>query len=360
MGRVDIKGVRKAYIKDNWVIKGCDLTIEDGEFCVLLGPSGCGKSTLLRMIAGLEEITEGEISIDGRVINDVKPKDRDISMVFQSYALYPHKTVYGNMAWPLQLRKMSPSEVDKTVREVAELMSLTDFLERLPKHLSGGQRQRVAVGRALVRKPKVYLFDEPLSNLDAKLRTSMRSELKILHERFKTTFVYVTHDQIEAMTMADKIVLFNGGIIQQMGKPKNFYKHPANSFVGSFIGNPPMNFIKLKKSNGAFMFGTYKIDHPDTQNLSELVVGMRPEKIFFGEKQGNSSLDAKIVIDELIGKEYLYFLNLGSNLELISPNFSVVSEDEIEYHMDDDIKLYFNKEEVKLFLPDGDGRCLNP
>src|SRR6185503_13432008 len=245
MAAVHIRNVQK-YFGGTHVIRGVSIDIADGEFAVLVGPSGCGKSTLLRMIAGLEEISGGEIEIGGKVVNAMPPKERDIAMVFQNYALYPHMTVRDNMAFSMLLAKRPRAEIDKRVAVAAGILGLTDYLERYPRQLSGGQRQRVAMGRCIVRDPQVFLFDEPLSNLDAKLRVAMRTELKELHQRLKTTTVYVTHDQIEAMTMADKIVVMHDGIVEQMGTPLDLYDKPDNQFVAGFIGSPAMNFLKGK------------------------------------------------------------------------------------------------------------------
>lgn len=242
MASVKIRGVQK-YFGGTQVIRGVDIDIEDGQFAVLVGPSGCGKSTLLRMLAGLEEITEGEIAIDGKVVNDMPPKERDIAMVFQNYALYPHMSVYDNMAFSLMLAKVEKSAVKERVDRASSILGLGNLLDRYPRQLSGGQRQRVAMGRAIVRDPQVFLFDEPLSNLDAKLRVQMRAEIRELHQRLRTTSVYVTHDQIEAMTMADQIVVMRDGVVEQRGRPLDLYDHPANLFVAGFIGSPAMNFL---------------------------------------------------------------------------------------------------------------------
>src|SRR5450830_1069220 len=251
MASVQIRGIKKQF-GSTQVIRGVDIDIPDGQFAVLVGPSGCGKSTLLRMLAGLEEITQGEIAIDGRVVNNVQPKERDIAMVFQNYALYPHMTVKDNMAFSLKLRKADAELTNKRVGDAARILNLDPLLDRFPRELSGGQRQRVAMGRAIVRDPKVFLFDEPLSNLDAKLRVAMRAEIKALHQRLKTTTVYVTHDQIEAMTMADRIVVMNDGIIEQIGTPLELFDHPGNLFVAQFIGSPAMNVFKgiLRQRDG--------------------------------------------------------------------------------------------------------------
>ena len=245
MANVTLKNVVKKY-DTKTIINDVSLEIQDKEFLVLVGSSGCGKSTILRMIAGLEDITDGQIFIGDKCVNNVHPKDRDIAFVFQSYALYPHMTVYENIAFPLKMRNLKKDEIDKKVKEAAEILDLTEYLNRKPKQLSGGQRQRVALGRAIVRNPKVFLMDEPLSNLDAKLRVQMRSEIKKLHEKLQTTFIYVTHDQTEALTMGDRIVVLDKGIIQQAGKPEEIYYNPANTFVGGFLGSPSMNFIPCK------------------------------------------------------------------------------------------------------------------
>src|SRR4051812_42506282 len=252
MASVEIRDVKKAYGATQ-VIHGVSVDIQDGEFVILVGPSGCGKSTLLRMVAGLENITGGEIRIGNRVVNDVPPKERDIAMVFQNYALYPHMTVADNMAFSLKLKRAPKSEISTKVNRAAEILGLTKLLDRYPRQLSGGQRQRVAMGRAIVRDPQVFLFDEPLSNLDAKLRVAMRTEIKALHQRLKTTTVYVTHDQIEAMTMADKIVVMHDGIVEQMGAPLELYDRPANLFVAGFIGSPAMNVLEGRIGAGCFM-----------------------------------------------------------------------------------------------------------
>src|SRR5438309_1303686 len=249
MSAVSLRGVRKSFGSTE-VVHGVDIAIADGEFCVLVGPSGCGKSTLLRMIAGLEEISAGEIAIGARVVNTLRPKERDIAMVFQNYALYPHMTVYDNMAFSLKLAGVAKDEAEQRVADASQILGLNDYLQRYPRQLSGGQRQRVAMGRAIVRKPQVFLFDEPLSNLDAKLRVAMRTEIKALHQRLTTTSVYVTHDQIEAMTMADKIVVMNNGRVEQIGSPLELYDNPANLFVAGFIGSPAMNFLPCQAAAG--------------------------------------------------------------------------------------------------------------
>ncbi len=296
-----------------------DLTIHDGEFLVLLGPSGCGKSTTLRMIAGLESISTGLLSIGGAPMNDVEPKDRGVAMVFQNYALYPHKSVYDNMAMALKLQKMPKAEIQKRVGDTAEMLGLTDYLARKPAALSGGQRQRVAIGRAIVRTPKVFLFDEPLSNLDAKLRVKMRMELQELHDRLGVTSVYVTHDQIEAMTLADRIVIMNGGVVAQVGSPREVYDTPADEFVAGFIGSPSMNFIDLRRNgdDGWTSVEGHLALPPlsfDTGQRADLRLGVRPEHIEIldpGADDGiGMTFDAKVLLAELLGADALLNLDV--------------------------------------------------
>ncbi len=306
MASVSINQVGKNYGNVN-VIKGVSAQIADGEFVVLVGPSGCGKSTLLRMIAGLEDITSGEIEIGDRVVNDLPPKDRDIAMVFQSYALYPHMTVAQNMAFSLKLKGLSRAEIKTKVDRAAEILGLQTLLERQPKQLSGGQRQRVAMGRAIVRDPQVFLFDEPLSNLDAKLRVQMRSEIKELHQRLKTTTVYVTHDQVEAMTMADKIVVMRDGVIEQMGSPLDLYDRPANVFVAGFIGSPAMNFIKGSMNTGGFLTPD-GIVLPVAQAGGEAVTyGIRPEHL----RLDDNGFEIEVAVLEPTGSETQVIGKLG-------------------------------------------------
>ena len=302
MASVQIAGVRKAYGATQ-VIHGVDIDIDDGEFVILVGPSGCGKSTLLRMIAGLENISGGEIRIGPRVVNDVPPKERDIAMVFQNYALYPHMTVSDNMAFSMKLRKAPKAEIDERVGKAAGILGLDKLLDRYPRQLSGGQRQRVAMGRAIVRDPQVFLFDEPLSNLDAKLRVQMRTEIKELHQRLKTTTVYVTHDQIEAMTMADKIVVMHDGIVEQMGAPLELYDRPANLFVAAFIGSPSMNLLKGTITPTGFETEGGVVwpigSHPADSNGKAAVFGIRPEHI----QLDPNGLKAEVVVVEPMGSE---------------------------------------------------------
>ena len=316
MATVDIKGVHKAFGQTK-VIHGVDIAIEDEEFVVLVGPSGCGKSTLLRMIAGLEQITSGEIAIGGRVVNDVAPKDRDIAMVFQNYALYPHMTVYDNMAFSLKLRKAEKSLIDQRVRQAADILGLNPYLDRYPRQLSGGQRQRVAMGRAIVRDPQVFLFDEPLSNLDAKLRVQMRTEIKALHQRLKTTSIYVTHDQVEAMTMADRIVVMHDGIVEQVGSPLELYDHPANTFVAGFIGSPAMNFYNctLRRNGGIWVEAEDGTKLPAPGNIGgaegqKVIYGVRPEHLMLAS--GSGGVQATVDVVEPTGADTLVFSKIAS------------------------------------------------
>jgi multiple sugar transport system ATP-binding protein len=313
MASVGIRDVRKAF-GTTAVIHGVNVSILDGEFVVLVGPSGCGKSTLLRMIAGLENITGGEIRIGERVVNNVPPKERDVAMVFQNYALYPHMTVADNMAFSLKLRGAPKSEIEQRVNSAADILGLGPYLDRFPRQLSGGQRQRVAMGRAIVRDPQVFLFDEPLSNLDAKLRVQMRTEIKELHQRLKTTTVYVTHDQIEAMTMADKIVVMHDGLVEQIGTPLELYDTPANQFVAGFIGSPAMNFLKGNvKANGSVGFegpNGVKLPlktAPGNSDGRPAIYGIRPEHFTIAD----DGAEAEIVVVEPTGSETQVFAKLG-------------------------------------------------
>ena len=313
MAGVEIRNVRKAFGATQ-VIHGVSIDIRDGEFVILVGPSGCGKSTLLRMIAGLENISGGEIRIGERVVNNVPPKERDMAMVFQNYALYPHMTVADNMGFSLKLRNAPKAEIETRVNKAADILGLRPLLARYPRQLSGGQRQRVAMGRAIVRDPQVFLFDEPLSNLDAKLRVAMRTEIKELHQRLKTTTVYVTHDQIEAMTMADKIVVMHDGIVEQMGSPLELYDKPDNQFVAGFIGSPAMNFLKGKvKVNGSAIFeGPQGVKlplngAPANSDGRPSVYGIRPEHFTIAD----DGADAEIIVVEPTGSETQVFANLG-------------------------------------------------
>ncbi|MFW6303741.1 MAG: ABC transporter ATP-binding protein, partial [Candidatus Sumerlaeota bacterium] len=326
MAEVKIENVTKVYPGDVTAVKNVSIEVEDKEFLVLVGPSGCGKSTLLRMIAGLEEITRGEIRIGERVVNNIAPKDRDIAMVFQNYALYPHMTVYKNMAFGLQLRKFKKDEIDLRVRQAANILGIEELLDRRPKALSGGQRQRVAVGRAIVRQPQVFLFDEPLSNLDAKLRAQMRTEISKLHERLQATMIYVTHDQVEAMTMGDRIVVLLDGVVQQVADPLELYEKPVNKFVAGFIGSPPMNFIEgaIKTQDGKTVFdgGDFRLILPNeiAQKMGdysgkETILGIRPEHMGVARREDSLTLKAKVEVVEPMGSEsYLYLATAHSSL----------------------------------------------
>jgi multiple sugar transport system ATP-binding protein len=302
MGTVDIRNVRKSYGNVE-VLHGVSLHIEDGEFVALVGPSGCGKSTLLRMIAGLEDVTAGDIVISDRVVNHVAPKDRNIAMVFQNYALYPHMNVRDNMGFALRQRRMPKPEIESRVNNAARILGLEHLMDRKPRALSGGQRQRVAMGRAIVREPNVFLFDEPLSNLDAKLRVQMRSEIKELHQRLKTTTIYVTHDQIEAMTLADRVVVMNGGVIEQQGSPLELYDNPASRFVAAFIGSPPMNFIEgtvVGPSNVRLDDGTtLHVPVTNLEGLGQATIGVRPEHF----ELSNGGWPATVSVVEPTGSE---------------------------------------------------------
>src|SRR3954467_9678976 len=345
MASVGIRDVRKAYGATQ-VIHGVDITINDGEFVVLVGPSGCGKSTLLRMIAGLENITGGEIRIGERVVNNVPPKERDIAMVFQNYALYPHMTVAANMGFSLKLRSAPKSEIDQRVERAANILGLKPLLERYPRQLSGGQRQRVAMGRAIVRDPQVFLFDEPLSNLDAKLRVAMRTEIKELHQRLKTTTVYVTHDQIEAMTMADKIVVMHDGIVEQIGTPLELYDRPDNQFVAGFIGSPAMNFLhgKLKVNGSASFEGPNGVTlplvgAPPNSDGRSAVYGVRPEHFTIAD----DGAEAEIVVVEPTGSETQVFAKLGGEQVV------AVFRERHQFNPGDKVKLKPDPSVIHLF-----------
>jgi multiple sugar transport system ATP-binding protein len=358
MAEVILENVTKKY-GDVVAVKSINLEIKDKEFCVLVGPSGCGKTTSLRMIAGLEEITDGKIYIDGKVVNNLPPKDRDIAMVFQNYALYPHMKVYDNMAFGLKLRKYPKDEIDRRVREAAEILGISHLLNRYPKELSGGQRQRVAVGRAIVRKPKVFLFDEPLSNLDAKLRVQMRAELKKLHERLQSTIIYVTHDQVEAMTLGDKICVMKDGVIQQVDDPIKLYDDPKNKFVAGFIGSPPMNFVpvEIQKEDNEFYVneGNFVLILPQKfyskiENYvnKKMILGIRPEHMydiisFSGQIQKGSVIKLTVDFIELLGSEIYLHLNSGKN------NFVVKADPHTNVRPGQLIEIVVNLDKIHLF-----------
>lgn len=327
MSEIQLEGVCKVYPNGVTAVKDFNLDVQDKEFIIFVGPSGCGKSTTLRMIAGLEDITDGTLKIDGKVMNNVEPKDRDIAMVFQNYALYPHMSVYDNMAFGLKLRKMPKEEIKTRVEEAARILGIEQYLDRKPKALSGGQRQRVALGRAIVRDPKVFLLDEPLSNLDAKLRAQMRTEISKLYQRLGTTFIYVTHDQTEAMTMGTRIVVMKDGFIQQVDTPQNLYDKPCNEFVAGFIGSPQMNFIDATVSKGAkgvaLKFDKYEIPVPaEKANALEgyigkdVVLGIRPEHVhdepeFLEKVDADTVITANVDVTELMGAEIYLYLNIN-------------------------------------------------
>jgi len=368
MATLSLKNINKIYPNGTQAVFDFNLEIKDKEFICFVGPSGCGKSTTLRMIAGLEDISAGELWIDDRMVNDVSPKDRDIAMVFQSYALYPHMSVYENMAFGLRLRRIDRDVIKEKVKQAAEILGLTPYLERKPRQLSGGQCQRVALGRAIVRDAKVFLMDEPLSNLDAKLRVSTRGELIKLHRRLNATTIYVTHDQIEAMTMASRIVCMKDGRIQQVGTPKEIYSHPHNVFVGGFIGTPPMNFIEGTASeNGIFTTSkeNVKIEIPQgkLQLLKDknfigkkIFLGIRPENIhderdpIMFETYPNAVVDCKVKISELLGAETNIYTEVGG-CGLIA---SVQSRSDLTF--DSDVKLVFDMNKCHFFNPETENR----
>ncbi len=351
MATLKFKGLNKVYPNGVQAVFDFDLEVKDKEFIIFVGPSGCGKSTTLRMIAGLEEITSGELYIDDRLINNVAPKDRDIAMVFQNYALYPHMSVYDNMAFGLKLRKIDKQVIEEKVNNAAEILGLTDFLDRKPKALSGGQRQRVALGRAIVRNAKVFLMDEPLSNLDAKLRVQMRAEIGKLHAQLETTTVYVTHDQIEAMTMASRIVVMKDGYIQQVGAPKEIYDYPANVFVGSFIGTPPMNFLKGKLEGNRFVCGTIDLTIPKNKleeldrlgySNKEIFMGIRPEHVY-DEESSEQKAVVNVNLVELIGSESIIHSSTGDT------SFVAKVGVRTDIKIGDELKISFDLDKAHFF-----------
>ena len=367
MATVELKNINKIYNNNVQAVFDFNIKIKDREFIVFVGPSGCGKTTTLRMIAGLEEITIGQLLIDGEVMNDVAPKDRNIAMVFQSYALYPHMSVYDNMAFGLKLRRFSRDEIDRRVQHASEILGLKPYLDRKPAALSGGQRQRVALGRAIVRDAKVFLMDEPLSNLDAKLRVQMRSELIKLHESLGTTTIYVTHDQIEAMTMASRIVVMKDGWIQQIGAPKDIYDFPNNVFVGGFIGTPPMNFVEGHVGEDGFFecgnqrYGVVRLRVPEkkVELLKELnyidktlLLGIRPEDIVDKpeaiEKLPDTQVELKVDVSELLGAESQITVKVPGT-DSVGQSVTAKVPARADVHMGDTIKLAFNMEKCHFF-----------
>lgn len=347
MARVELKNITKTYESKKIIIDNVNLTVEDKEFLVLVGSSGCGKSTLLRMIAGLEDITKGEIFIGDKCVNNVHPKDRDIAFVFQNYALYPHMSVYDNMAFPLKMRKYNKKEIDKKVKEAAEILDLTELLNRKPKQLSGGQRQRVALGRAIVRSPKVFLMDEPLSNLDAKLRVQMRAEIKKLHQKLQTTFIYVTHDQTEALTMGDRIAVIDKGMIQQIGTPLEVYNNPVNKFVGGFLGSPSMNFILCDVIDNSIILNGVKIQLNEEQindigNKKQVLAGIRPEK--FNTENCNIELKAVVEISEMLGNSQIVYFKINDCECAAAVSSDFVVQKEIELKVNSKNLMFFDVE----------------
>lgn len=360
MAELKLDHVYKVYDNKVTAVKDFNLHIQDKEFIVFVGPSGCGKSTTLRMIAGLEEISDGDFYIDEKRVNDVAPKDRDIAMVFQNYALYPHMSVYDNMAFGLKLRKVPKAEIDQRVKEAAGILGLEEYLTRKPKALSGGQRQRVALGRAIVRDAKVFLMDEPLSNLDAKLRVQMRAELVKLHQRLNTTTIYVTHDQTEAMTMATRIVIMKDGVIQQVGSPKEVYDNPVNMFVAGFIGSPAMNFFKGKLEDGSFVIsGNVKVAIPDGKMKvlrekgfvgKNIVLGIRPEDIhdepIFLDASPGSKITATIEVSELTGAETMLYSQIEGQ------DFISRVDSRTEIRIGDKVELALDMNKAHFFDPE--------
>ena len=370
MASLSLRNLYKIYPGDVTAVNDFNLEIEDKEFVVLVGPSGCGKSTTLRMVAGLEEISKGELYIDDQLVNHIPPKDRDIAMVFQTYALYPHMTVYKNMAFALKLRHAPKAEIDKRVHEAAQILGIEDLLDRKPAQLSGGQRQRVALGRAIVREPKVFLMDEPLSNLDAKLRVQMRSEITKLHQRLQTTFIYVTHDQTEAMTMGTRIVVMKDGVIMQQDTPQNLYDYPANLFVACFIGTPQMNTfkVKLEQRNKSIyaVFGDNAVRIPDTTVRKmtgdfigkEVWMGIRPENISDDPEKvaadPEACIRAKVEMTELMGSETYLYLNTsgkdGNVIARVDPKSTAHTGDEITVALDTRALHFFDSETENTLL----------
>jgi multiple sugar transport system ATP-binding protein len=374
MADVLLKNVYKEYNEGVPVVQEFNLEIKDKEFIVFLGPSGCGKTTTLKMIAGLEDITRGEVYIDGKLVNDVAPRDRDIAMVFQSYALYPHLNVFENMAFSLRARKYPQQEIKDSVERAAELLKIRELLDRRPRHLSGGQRQRVALGRAIVRKPKVFLMDEPLSNLDAKLRVHMRFELNKIHQQLEATTIYVTHDQIEALTLGDRLVLMKDGIVQQIGDPRTMYNQPTNIFVAGFIGSPSMNFLNatLVAENGALWLDmqSFRLKLPKQEGTldkhidKKVVVGFRPEDIldkpraaFAGD--GNV-MKARIDVIEPIGSEELLYVSSGDHTFVAEVPELIGSAAEKRDMVQEEIELAFNMNKLHLFDAETEEAILNP
>jgi len=346
MASVTFDHVVKRYTSDLTVVKDFNVDIKDKEFMVLVGPSGCGKSTALRMLAGLESISEGQIRIGDRVVNDVAAKDRDIAMVFQSYALYPHMSVYDNMAFPLQMAHMKKPEIDKRVSNASRILGLDNFLKRKPRALSGGQRQRVALGRAIVRNPKVFLLDEPISNLDAKLRGRTRIELQKLHRDLETTFIYVTHDQVEAMTMGDRIAIMNAGILQQVGTPGEIYDHPANLFVAGFIGSPTMNFVPATSQNGTAKASGFEVKLPKPVAATKGTLGFRPEAVTDRIIDEANTMQMKVDVVERLGSDQFLYGQVGGDsvTARVDPRMKVDPGDTVKLGLDTRTLHFFDAE----------------
>lgn len=369
MSSLSLRGIYKTYPGGVTAVSDFNLEIADKEFIIFVGPSGCGKSTTLRMIAGLEEITQGELYIDDKLMNDIAPKDRDIAMVFQNYALYPHMSVFDNMAFGLKLRKTPKKEIKERVQKAAEILDIAHLLDRKPKALSGGQRQRVALGRAIVREPKVFLMDEPLSNLDAKLRVQMRTEIGKLHKDLQTTFIYVTHDQTEAMTMASRIVVMKDGVIQQVASPQTLYDDPVNMFVAGFIGSPQMNFVEaevVSEGNSiALSFAGQKVKLPEGKAAQfdkdyigkTVIMGIRPEDIYDDEayiaNAPDCALDANVEITEMMGAETYLYLDINGHKFTARVNPRTTSK------MGDDIKIALDGNKIHIFDKDTELALLN-
>jgi multiple sugar transport system ATP-binding protein len=363
MAKVVLKNVRKVYDKGVVAVNDFNLEIEDKEFVVFVGPSGCGKSTTLRMIAGLEEITDGEIYIGDKMVNYMQPKDRDIAMVFQNYALYPHMTVFNNIAFPLKMRKLKKAEINLKVQEAADVLGISDLLKRKPKELSGGQRQRVAIGRAIVRHPALFLMDEPLSNLDAKLRNQMRAEIIELRKKIDTTFVYVTHDQTEAMTLGDRIIIMKDGLIQQVGAPQEVFRHPVNKFVAGFIGTPQINFFEAELFRKKDKYGI-KVCGAETAVSNEVndallkgeiaegpvTLGIRPENIMFVQKGARDAITAKIEISEMMGSEFHLHLKTEDGKQAVMRVQSMETENRnLSLQSGEEVNIAFAPEYICLF-----------
>ncbi|AKL95902.1 maltodextrin import ATP-binding protein MsmX [Clostridium aceticum] len=356
MSAIKLENIYKRYSNDVIAVDNFNLQISEKEFIVLVGPSGCGKSTTLRMIAGLESISEGSLYIGDQKVNDQPPKERDIAMVFQNYALYPHMNVYDNMAFGLKLKKYNKEEIKRRVKQAAVILDIENYLHRKPKELSGGQRQRVALGRAIVREPRVFLMDEPLSNLDAKLRVQMRTEISKLHKKLETTFVYVTHDQVEAMTMADRIVIMKEGVVQQIGKPSEVYDYPANMFVGGFIGSPPMNFIEGKLEKNHLILGKQQLaispvhlEKLKTYNDKKIILGIRPEDIHLmvnsSESKFYESVEALIEVKEFLGSQ----LHLHCSINAIPIIAAIDVKNSFSAGENEKVQLKFDMEKVHFF-----------